>query len=380
MAHLRIHPAPQEKSIMSADPLPRFDDSPAAWRGPDMAARPERWTWELNAEQVAELDEAVIRLDASGRDIVTMTAADAPLPALAERLATLRHDLMHGIGFGLIRGVPIDGYSLRQSAIAFWALGAHLGEPVSQNAGGHVLGHVRDLGFDYNKPSARGYQTAQRLPYHTDPSDVVGLLSLRTAISGGLSSIVSSVAVYNAIAERRPDVAHLLMQPTYRDRRDEVPEGRKPWYPMPVFNIHNGRLFVSYVRSVMRKAQRFDEVPRLTPELEAALDYFDSVAGDPELRLEITFEPGDVQFLCNYTNLHSRTKYDDWEEPEKKRHLLRLWLGIADGPEVPASYVEFQGLTAAGRPAGIHCPGVALNTSLEVEDGGAGDSGKRMAG
>jgi len=365
---------------MSADPLPRFDDSRAAWRGPDLAAKPERWTWELMPDQLADIDEAVMRLDASGRDIVAITADDAPLPSLAEPLADLRRDLMYGIGFRLIRGIPVDRYSQRQSAIAFWILGAHLGEPVSQNAGGHALGHVRDLGFDYNKPSARGYQTAQRLPYHTDPSDVVGLMSLRTAISGGLSSLVSSVTLYNAIAERRPDVARLLMQPTYRDRRDEVPAGRKPWYPMPVFNIHKGRLFVSYVRSVIRKAQRFDDVPRLTPELDAALDYLDSLAGDPEFRLDIEFEPGDVQFLCNYTNLHSRTRYEDWDEPEKKRHLLRLWLGIADAPEVPEPYVEFQGLTAAGRPAGIRCPGVALSAPLEVEDGGAGASSKRLAG
>lgn len=365
---------------MPADPLPRFDDSPAAWRGPEMAGQPERWTWALSADQLAELEEAVMRIDASGRDIVAVTATDAPLPSLAGRLAELRRDLMYGIGFVLIRGVPVHRYSLRQSAIAFWTLGAHLGEPVSQNAGGHALGHVRDLEFDYDKPSARGYQTAQRLPYHTDPSDVVGLLSLRTAKSGGESSLVSSVTLYNVIAERRPEVARLLMQPTYRDRRDEVPEGRKPWYPMPVFNIHRGRLFVSYVRSVIRKAQRFDEVPRLTPELEDALDYLDSLAGDPEFRLDIAFEPGDVQFLCNYTNLHSRARYEDWDEPDRKRHLLRLWLGIADGPEVPEPYVEFQGLTAAGRPAGIRCPGVALNAPLEAEDGGAGASSKRMAG
>jgi len=365
---------------MSADPLPRFDDSPAAWRGPEMAARPERWTWELTAGQLAELDDAVIRLDATGRDIVGMAAADAPMPALADGLSALRRDLMHGVGFGVIRGVPVERYTLRQSAIAFWALGAHLGEPVSQNAGGHALGHVRDLGFDYNKPSARGYQTAQRLPFHTDPSDVVGLLCLRAAKSGGASSLVSSVTLYNAIAERRPDVARLLLQPTYRDRRDEVPEGRKPWYPMPVVNVHEGRLFVSYVRSVIRKAQRFPEVPRLTPELDAALDYLDSLAGDPAFRLDIDFAPGDVQFLCNYTNLHSRAQYEDWDEPDRKRHLLRLWLAIPGAPAVPAPYVEFQGLTAAGRPAGIRCPGVELSAPLEAVDGGAGASSKRMAG
>jgi hypothetical protein len=360
--------------------MPRFDDSPAAWRGPEMARHPERWTWQLTPEQIAELDEAVARLDATGRDIVSFTADDAPLPHTAARLAEAKRDLLFGIGFCLIRGVPVERYTLRQAAIAFWCLGAHLGDPVSQNAKGHALGHVRDLGFDYSKPSARGYQTSERLPYHTDMGDVVGLLSLRTGKSGGLSSIVSSVALYNAMAERRPDLVRVLMQPTYRDRRDEVPEGRGPWYPMPVFNPFEGRLFTHYVRSVIRKAQRFPDVPRITPEQEEAFDYVDALANGPELHLDMEFLPGDVQFLCNHTTLHSRTKYVDWDEPERKRHLLRLWLACPGGPAVPAAFEEFQGLTPDGRPAGILCPGIRLNAPLEVEDGGAGKTTKRLPG
>jgi len=365
--------------IMNDDTLPRFDDAPSAWRGPEMADKPERWTWQLSADEIANLDETVLRLDATGRDIVDLTAADAPLPVLADRLTAMRRDLMEGIGFRLIRGVPTERYSLRQAAIAFWSLGAHLGEAVSQNAKGHVLGHVRDLGFDYWKPSARGYQTSQRLPFHCDAADAVGLLSLRTAKSGGVSSITSSTALYNAIVERRPDIARVLMQPTYRDRRDEIPENRKPWYPMPVFHLHGGRVLGHYVRSAIRKAQRFDEVPRITPEQEEAFDYLDALAVDPEFRLDMTFRPGDVQFLCNHWILHSRSQYEDWKEPEKKRHLLRLWLGCPDGPDVPDAYVEQQGLTESGRPRGIHCPGVELNTPLEAEDGGAGATAKRLA-
>jgi len=365
---------------MTAPALPRYDDDPAAWLGPEMARRPERWIYQLTAEQVADLEQTARTLDADGRDIVEITSDHAPLPSLAARLAALKQDLLKGIGFCLIRGMPVDRMTMHQSAIAFWCLGAHLGEPVSQNAKGHVLGHVRDLGFDYAKPSARGYQTSERLPYHCDMGDVVGLLSLRTGKSGGLSSIVSSVALYNAMAERRPDLARVLMQPTYRDRRDEIPEGRKPWYPMPVFNPHEGRLFTHFVRSTIRKAQRFPDVPRITLEQEEAFDYLDALANDAAFHLDMEFRPGDVQFLCNHTTLHSRTKYVDWDEPEKKRHLLRLWLGCPGGPAVPDAFVEFQGLTEAGRPGGILCPGVALNAPLEVEDGGAGETAKRLPG
>jgi len=272
---------------MNSPDLPRYDDDPAAWLGPEMARRPERWTYQLAPQEVAELEQTARALDADGLDIVAITAKDAPLPALAARLAAFKQDLLEGIGFCLIRGVPVERMTLRQSAIAFWCLGAHLGEPVSQNAKGHVLGHVRDLGFDYAKPSARGYQTSERLPYHTDMGDVVGLLSLRTGQSGGLSSIVSSMTLYNAMVAARPDLARVLMQPTWRDRRDEIPEGKKPWYPMPVFNPHDGRLFTHYVRSVIRKAQRFPEVPRIAPEQEEAFEYLDALANGPDYHLDM---------------------------------------------------------------------------------------------
>jgi len=364
---------------MSQPDLPDFNDSPAAWHGTEMAQQPQRWTWQLTAGQVANLDDTVARLDASSRDIVTLTAADAPLPRIANQLAKLKQDLLFGLGFCLIRGVPVERYSLRQAAIAFWCLGTHLGEPVSQNAKGHVLGHVRDLGYDFNKPSARGYQTNDRLSYHCDMGDVVGLLSLRTGQSGGMSSIASSVALFNLMAKKRPDLVRVLMKTTYRDRRDEIPEGRKPWYPLPVFMPHEGRLFTHFVQSTIRKAQRFSEVPRITTEQKEAFELLDKLAGGRKLRLDMSFKPGDVQFLCNHTVLHSRTAYEDWPEPEKKRHLLRLWLGCPNGPAVPEPYVEFQGLSESGRPCGIVCPGAVLNTPLEAVDGGAGSTTKRLA-
>jgi len=361
-----------------AQTLPRFDDSPANWRGPQLAAAPERWLHELSPAELGDLDDVVERHGRRTDDLTAMTLAEAPLPNLAPRLAEVRRSLLDGVGLALLRGFDVERYDLRQAATAFWAVGLHLGEAVSQNASGHALGHVRDLGFDYNQPSARGYQTAERLPYHCDSSDVVGLLSIKTAKSGGLSSAVSSTALYHAILDRRPDLAAVLMQPTWRDRRDEIPEDRDPWYLMPVFNPHQGRLFGHYVRSAIRKAQRFDEAPRITLEQEEAFDLLDELAGDADFRLDMEFRPGDMQFVCNHWVLHSRTRYEDWPEPERRRHLLRLWLGCPGGPEFPSVYERHQGLTASGRPAGIHCPGAVLNAPLEAVDGGAGSSTKRM--
>ncbi len=300
------------------------------------------------------------------------------MPALEPVLARIRHELLDGCGVALIRGLQVERFNIREAATAFWAIGLHLGEPVSQNAKGHTLGHVRDIGVDAQQPSGRGYQTSDRLSYHCDSGDVVGLLSLRTAKSGGLSSAVSSTAIYHAMIDRHPDLAAVLMQPTWRDRRDEIPEGRDPWYQLPVFNPHGGRMFGHYVRSAILKAQRFAEVPRITPEQQAAFDLLDQLAGSPELRLDMEFRPGDMQFLCNHWVLHSRTAFEDWPDPARRRHLLRLWLGCPGGPDIPEYYVRHQGLTASGRPAGIYGPGAVLNTPLEAVDGGAGDAARRM--
>lgn len=365
----------------SAPPLPRFDDHPAAWRGPDMAAHPGWWTWQLNSDQVAELDAAVRQIDASGRDIVTVTSEDARLDSLREDIEALNHELLRGKGFRLVRGVPVEGYSRRQAAIAFWLLGAKLGRHCPQNAKGHLLGHVRDLGFDYGKPSARAYQTSALLPFHCDTGgDVVALLCLRGGRTGGLSRVVSSVSLYNHLAETQPEAVRTLMQPLYRDRRDEVPENARPWYRMPAFSIEDGRLICSYSASTVVKAQRFDDVPRLSPEQKEAMAAFDAAALNPELRLDMEFRPGDVQFLCNHVTLHSRTGFEDWDEPEKKRHLLRQWIACPDGPALPAWFTEMQGLDVNGRPRGIVCPGAHPFAPLEPEDGGAGDSTKRVKG
>ncbi len=138
-----------------------------------------------------------------------------------------------------------------------------------------MLGHVQDLGLDVNDPNVRIYQTHERQTYHTDSCDIVGLLCLKTAKSGGLSALVSSTTIFNEMRRRRPDLLKLLFQPIATDRRGEVPEGQKPFFEIPVFNWHQGYLTAIYQRQYIDSAQRFPEAPRLSPELVEALDLFD---------------------------------------------------------------------------------------------------------
>jgi hypothetical protein len=317
---------------MLAEPL----QSPAAWRSADLATD-KRWIYQLNQDDLAELDAALRETKRQNVGVPVIRKEHFPLPRLSQTLGGLLRELEEGLGIVLVRGLPMDHYSKQDAGTIFWGLGAHLGRAVAQNAYGDVLGHVRDLGKDWTKDmTARGYQTTAHQPFHNDSCDVVGLLCLRTAKQGGLSSIVSSVSIHNEMVKSRPDLARVLYAPFCVDRRGEQAAGDTPYYVTSIFNYHKGRLFNRFNRMYIESAQRFPEVPRLTAGQKEALDLFDALCLDERLRFDMNFNAGDMQFLNNYVTLHSRTGYEDYPEPDRKRHLLRLWLftpGLADIPD-----------------------------------------------
>src|SRR5271169_319164 len=232
---------------------------PAAWIGADMRNRRAEWTYRLSSAEIAEIEAAVKAVQARGLDIVDIRREDFPLPTLGPVLDRLRAEVLEGRGFALLRGMPVEDRPIAESATAYWGVGTHFGSARSQNAQGHLLGHVYDLGkgLSATNPNLRSYATAERQNFHIDRCDVVGLLCLRRAKSGGLSTIVSSMSVHNIMAERRPDLLDRLYQPFPVDRRGEVPEGKAPFYEAPVFNEHAGYLSVLYSRLHIGSAQRF---------------------------------------------------------------------------------------------------------------------------
>jgi hypothetical protein len=349
------------------EPL-RVYDNAQAWYGAQMAKQFD-WIHVLSEREISELDRAVAAVENAGIALLDLRREHFPLDELASKLAELRHELLHGRGFFLARGVPVERYTPNQAAIAFLGIGHHMGEPVSQNGKGHILGHVKNLGLDFKDSEVRGYQTSARLDYHTDYSDVVGLLCLKTSRAGGSSSIVSSTTLWNEMVRRRPDLAHALEAPLHYTRWGEIPAGKKRYSDVPVFNHWKDRMIAfRNTRATIMKAQAFPEVPRITPLQLEALDFLETLENDPSLHLAMEFQPGDMQFVCNHCILHARTEYEDWPEPEKRRHLLRLWLACDGGPELPSFMAgDFQGRTASGRPDGIHVPGVPFKVPQEAE-------------
>lgn len=335
----------------------RLVQGPSAWVGADMREREAEWTYCLSPAEIAEIEAATREVRARGRDIAAITRDDFPLPTLGKVLDRLRGEVVNGRGFVRLRGMPVADRPIEESAIAYWGVGTHFGKARSQNAKGHLLGHVYDLGqgLSAENPNIRSYATAERQNFHIDRCDLVALLCLRRAKSGGRSMLVSAMTLHNVIAERRPDLLERLYRPMPVDRRGEVPEGKGPFYEAPVFNAYEGLISVLYSRSHIGWAQRFPEARRLSPEDVAALDMIQELASDPELRLDMEFMPGDVQILHNHTMLHARTGYEDWPEPERKRHLLRLWLAPPDGRKLPPVFAECYGGVTVGDRGGIVC-------------------------
>jgi len=245
--------------------IPEKIDGASAWVGADLQTRQSEWLYILSADEISEIEHAARYYLSLGRDVGEITAQDFPLPQFSNHLQDMSEKLLRGIGVEVIRGLPIKSYSQEMAAAIFCGIGAHLGPARSQNAAGHILGHVRDIGADPNDPNARIYQTNARQSFHTDSADVVALMCLQDAKEGGDSLLVSAETIYNEMRATRPDLLALLFDPIAIDRRGEVPEGMEPYMTIPPFSWNDGRLTVFYQRQYIDSAQRFADAMRLTP-------------------------------------------------------------------------------------------------------------------
>lgn len=298
----------------------------AEWRRSDVDD-PEGWTEHLTARELTELDEALRHAKARSTDALELGRDDFPLLELGERLKRIERELIDGRGFVLIRGIPRDRYDKSDASLLYWGIGTHLGKPWPQNKHGHVLGDVTDQGKSAADYTSRGNEIGGiPFPYHSDGSDLVGLLCLERAKEGGLSTVCNAVAIHNELVRTRPDLAAELYEPQPYDFRGEERPGETPFYTVPVFSRLGERLFVRYIRPYILASQRHEGAPRITSRAEEAMQLIDTMTYDPEYSVFMEFMPGDMQFINNYHVLHGRTGYTDDREAGLIRHLKRLWL------------------------------------------------------
>ena len=323
-----------------ASPAMRMVEAPAAWHASDVRQRPAI-VHALDDAEVRELDAALRHALLDRADAAWIGNGPFPLPRLGRGLQVLRHELAQGSGVGLIRGIPTGTYDEREAEVLLCGIASHFGRPMPQNGEGEMLNHVRDTADP--APTglpARGYRTGAALPFHSDSCDYVGLLCIRAALAGGLSAVASAYAVHNAMLDSCPDLLRALYEPFHIDRHGENAPGAPRYYSTPVFMWHQGRLFCRFNPGYTYSAQRYPEAPRLTERQMAAMEVFGRLCASDRFRLDMEFQPGDLQLLNNNTIVHARSAYQDHPDASRKRHLLRVWLFTSAVDDLPVPMRE----------------------------------------
>ena len=293
---------------------------PSVWKGPDFAGD-KSWIRPLNAQQCKELLGAVAAVQNAGKRFPDFGVIDFPLAELGRQLREWGNELESGHGFILLRGLPIDGLDDDAIDILYFGLGLHIGVPVRQNPAGDLIGRVMNVG-DLEDRQTRVYETNAYLPYHTDPSDMVGLLCIRASKSGGVSSLISSGSLYNEILLRYPEYLSVFYRPMYYPHLG----GDEPALA-PVFSYHQGKMSVRYLRQYLELGADTMGRPLSAVEHEA-MDVFDKIMHEPEMRIDMMMQPGDLQLVNNYSVMHSRTSFEDHDDAHLRRRKLRLWLKL----------------------------------------------------
>lgn len=318
---------------------------PAAWTAADFRERQD-WVYPLSPASIAVLDAALATLKARGLRYPDFTREDFPIEALAPQLNAWADALEDGRGFVVVRGIPVERYTDEEVQAVCYGLGLHLGRPVRQNPRGDLLGTVSAVGNAQDRHT-RVYETNLYLPYHTDPSDVVGLLCQRKAKEGGLSSLVSVAAIYNQILAEHPEYLGLYYKRWYMAHLCQDTPALSA-----LFSYHEGKLSCRYLRQYIELGHEIMGLPLSAVEIKA-LDIFDEAIHNPEHRIDMMLERGDLQLANNNVVLHSRTGFEDHDDPTQRRRLLRLWLQM---PNARSHSPDFPGRNGFPDPVPAAAP------------------------
>jgi hypothetical protein len=304
------------------------EQGPRGWIGsqlPEAAGH-----WRLPADVLAELDTVVGELRRNPLPTVTLSPEEFALARTRAFAAEVRHELEHGHGFAILDRLPLDRWSREEASAAYWLLSACLMRPVAQSWDGKLIYDVRDSG----KPVGNGVRpdiTNVEQNFHTDnsynhcPPKVVGLLCLQTAKQGGVSGLISFRAAHDAMAERHPNLLARLYQPFYFDRQREHAPGDVMVTHHPMFEERDGRMVARLSHRQVVNGYKLAGVP-LDGLAHDALEAFEAILEELGRARNFVFAPGQIQYVNNLALGHRRTRFEDWPEPERKRHLVRLWL------------------------------------------------------
>jgi Taurine catabolism dioxygenase TauD, TfdA family len=318
---------------MSVRMLGEIVTGPRAWTRASLA--PADWLVTLPGAALAELRAVRDQLRRSPVEVFLLDPHDYRLDACRAAMAEVRAKLDRGPMFAVLDRLPMDEVTREESGNLYWLLASLLARPVAQKWNGQMFFAVEDTGAKLKPGSGiRPTVTNVDLRFHNDnsyneaPPHYVGLLCQQAARHGGVSQVVSVYAVHNALLADHAGVLPRLYRPFWYDRHAEHAPGELTTFAAPIFECEPDAHRTLHARLALSEIYAGYELrgEAMDRETAGALDAIWSVFDRPELRVELTLEPGQMQFVNNRMTAHARTEFDDYPEPERKRRLVRLWL------------------------------------------------------
>lgn len=304
--------------------------SAAAWMATDYPNK-DSFAIDLEDRHVAALEAALAAFKATGGGLEDLSVETFPLGEIAGDIAAWRREVREGRGIVLLRGIPVERIDIDDLRLIYLGIGTYFGRPVSQSNMGDLVGEVVNVGG--KDPKERAYRSSRQLNLHTDRADHIGMLCIRPAIEGGLSGYASALTCHNIMLEERPDLLAHLYRGYHHHRFGEQPPGEPlvTQERIPTFSVTDGVPSVIYIRGYIDLAVEEGHVSLTESELEA-LNYLDEIANREDVRLDFLMEAGDLAFINNCVIMHTRTAFEDSDDPNLKRHLMRLWLREDERP------------------------------------------------
>ena len=314
----------------------------AAWNSAGIVGIKRQWIHYVSPAQLEELEHALAMLRQSGKPILDILPSEFPIPSFSRTLHRASISCERGPGIYLIRGLPVDRKSEHEVRLLAWGIGLHLGVPLMQDPAANLITDIRDQSAN-NASSLRIGSTNQAMEFHVDSCDLATVLCRRTALTGGLSRIASTMAIHNRLALERSQWLPLLYQPMPFIVPASQPKCQPAHFMCPVFAVENNVFASRFYRQRTLACVDLPDTPRQSKQLNAALDAFHDLACAPEMYLEIDLQPGDLLLMNNHVVCHARTAFIDDPRADYKRHLLRQWLATPHSRPLPSSFLAAYG-------------------------------------
>lgn len=316
--------------------------TPAAWDR-KILSEDESWIYRLSDPEIREVEAALERLRQSGIRHEDVTSGHAQLHHFGETVTALIDEIENGRGVALLKGIPVAGKTWEDLELMYAAISSHLGRSIVQDTAGTLIDRVEDRGISYENIAVRGYTTNAKLTPHCDSGDIVSLLCITKAKSGGMNTIASSIAIYNELLRTSPELLDPLQNGFHYNIRGNGPPGEHEnltAHRVPVYSFHKGKLSCRFNAKAMLTAEQLPGAPALTPMEKDAINKVATLAVMPDLSYDVMLEPGDLLLLCNHSVFHTRGAFEDGDVPEQKRLLLRKWINIPNGRELTWEFAD----------------------------------------